>query len=714
MGPSPNSHNRGFATRPHALDRSNAVQHRTPRTVEQIRTDALQRIQRLDAPNPQPTATTLQRKVAQSARPTFAYDEDATIESAPNDRTQSTVQKHPIHNDDAPTILGEKRSVWTQGTLIANRYELLEPLGAGAWGTIWKARQKGIDRFVAVKILKEREPQSMTKARSRFEREAKLASRIRHPSAVRILDFGYRYNQPYLVMEWLQGLTLQHFLRECGPLPPELIVDIGIGICGALHAAHQEGVIHRDLKPSNIMLVETSSGLTPVVVDFGLARTFAPDEATVTRDNMIVGTPAYMCPESIRGRQLTPTSDVYSLGVTFLTALMGENPFRGESGSVTMTNHLMERPVDTDTLALFGCSPVLARTLLSMVAIEPEDRPQAQVLAHHFQQLLDSFVHDGTDEPLATDELLEWSDQAPASAFDSESAPAQALPQDHITQRPITHGQQTRGPDEKHAVPAFHHVAQTSSDTNEHTETPTSFDTVQKLAPSKRTARPMRWVAFLLAGVLLTALGAAIAQQLRSQDADTPSAPMLRSAHAEGTAFKDDRSTKERRTLDARLVDSMQGEPSSPPFADTRDPSTTAGHTQEPLAPILSAKDAPLVDNAPPNEARNAAADSTEPTTQPTSSTNTAASPNDAPKTRASRASGTKRTPTARTEPATLILTLSPPADVRIGDKDYGLRSSLMLDDISSGRHTIRVERDGKLEERRVRLSPGKRHVESF
>ncbi len=307
---------------------------------------------------------------------------------------------------DAASIEGSETSIeatipWESNAIIGGKYRLDQALSAGAWGMVWRAFQANIDRVVAIKVLKSRDELSLKKAKARFEREARLASKIRHSSAVQILDFGYEGTHPYLVMEWLDGITLGEYIKDCGPLPIALLLDLGIDIWGALNAANHVGVVHRDLKPSNIMLVETSRGLTPVIVDFGLARTYEASEPNVTHDDMVVGTPAYMCPEAIRGLSLSHVSDVYSMGVTLITAIMGENPFRGETGGISMTNHLLARPIDAHILTAFGCSPLLARTLMRTIAIDPDDRPGAKELESTFQLLLDDYLN-ADDASVAT------------------------------------------------------------------------------------------------------------------------------------------------------------------------------------------------------------------------------------------------------------------------------------------------------------------------
>lgn len=766
MGTSPDSRRRTSEQRTQSTP-SQDVTREAKRTIEELRTDVLSRIQHARSAR----KATPSEHNAHAASQTVEYADEDTVESFPSDTNYRSARSGPQPSADDRVHDQQNQTQWNAGTLIANRYRLLEPLGAGAWGTIWKARQEGIDRFVAIKILKEREPQSMTNARARFEREAKLASRIRHPSAVRVLDFGYRDNQPYLVMEWLQGLTLQSFLRECGPLPPELVVDIGIGICGALHAAHEEGVIHRDLKPSNIMLVETSSGLTPVVVDFGLARTFAPDEPTVTRDDMIVGTPAYMCPESIRGRALTPTSDIYSLGVTFLTALLGENPFRGESGSVTMTNHLLERPVDQETLELIGCSPALASALLAMIALEPEDRPDARRLEFHFQQLLDEFIQGEIPDTHPAAGALDWSDAHDPWTFDtSELSPiaSQASAQPRASSPHLPPPRAHKSVAEAHTESAPRTDANidtpTATSTTADTSNPSEVNNKEATrTPNARVGsprawhdRPLRqWAAIVVPFLLIAALAAAFIQQRAHNqqgahnDATTSTAAVSDTTPLVSHMSSQDFLAEVQGASQELVAVQVSATPPAPTFKDTAparsntsrngDAQTQQARANSPSAADVQRNDAiaapvATIDGTTTNEDaianQKAAEDDVAKNSAPASIENAVAehssgpldvsAPPPAAATRTSRTgtssrrASSKRTSAAAAEPATLVLTLSPPGEVYIGDKAYGMRSSLMLNDIPSGRHTIRVEREEQREERRVRLKPGKRHVESF
>lgn len=648
-------------------------------TLEQLRTDVMTQVHARIAHD---------RRAALDDQTTEEYTVQHPSDPHPPDGTTTTVTPTPSIEVSAP------KTLWTSGAKIDARYQLLQPLAAGAWGTIWKARQLIIGRFVAIKILKERDEASMQKARSRFEREAKLASRVRHPSAVRVLDYGHVQNQPYLVMEWLEGLSLQRFLQECGPLPPELILDIGVGVAGALHAAHQEDVIHRDLKPSNIMLVETSSGLTPVVVDFGLARTFTPDEATVTHANMIVGTPAFMSPEAIRGRPLTPASDIYSLGVTFLTMLLGENPFRGENGSVTMTNHLIGPSFDAHALEQVGCTPGFARTLMAMIALEPDARPHAQTLEDRFKSLLDQALVDDRS-PSFSDSGLFLNEGSYPIAPDSQAAFTASDFFDVGTpnaSRAVSALEASVSAHPAHAPPDFDIlVSSTPRDVS-------TFETAAATQAQPPSARPA-WQSHALTAlaVLFLTLSLVLLFMQRAQNdvmtgAFPPSeAPTTRSFDAPEP--------------DAPLQNVAM---TLPPVADAHPPQH-ADNTAE-------TADAPTVPSPSPTDVEASAQADTPPPSK--SATDAARSDTNATRTRRDRATSRKKASSKAEEeqkaPAALVLTLSPPGTVYVDGTSHGLRSSLLLENLSSGSHTVRVEREGSATERRIRLEAGKRHVETF
>jgi serine/threonine-protein kinase len=184
---------------------------------------------------------------------------------------------------------------------------------------------------------------------ARFSREAKAASRISHPHAVNVTDFGESESGVvFLVMEYLDGRTLKEIIRSEGPMAPERVVEIVRQVTGALDAAHQQGVVHRDLKSDNIMLSLTNGGDWAKVLDFGIAKIQTPEggrDPEITSPNLVVGTPQYMSPEQCsHATSIDARSDIYSMGVIVYEMLSGHLPFMGESATAIMIKHVQDQP----------------------------------------------------------------------------------------------------------------------------------------------------------------------------------------------------------------------------------------------------------------------------------------------------------------------------------------------------------------------------------
>jgi serine/threonine-protein kinase len=209
------------------------------------------------------------------------------------------------------------------------RYELLQELGHGAMGVVYRARDPMINREVALKAIPlslEFEGRELEDARRRFFREAEMAGRLNHPHIVTIHDAGEDSGTAYIAMELLRGVHLVEFTEPSRLLPPAIAIEIVARLAGALHYAHQNSVVHRDIKPANVMFDRPSGELK--ITDFGIARL---TDAGRTRTGIVLGTPSFMSPEQLQGRPVTGTSDLFSLAVTLYQLLTAQLPFRADS-----------------------------------------------------------------------------------------------------------------------------------------------------------------------------------------------------------------------------------------------------------------------------------------------------------------------------------------------------------------------------------------------
>jgi eukaryotic-like serine/threonine-protein kinase len=233
------------------------------------------------------------------------------------------------------------------GTTLAGKYRIDARLNEGGMGTVYRGTHVLMDKTVAVKVLRP-SLAADEKIVARFSREARAASRISHPNALSVTDFGEdESGHVFLVMEFLSGKTLKHVIREEGPLPLARVVDITRQVGDALNAAHEQGVVHRDLKSDNIMLVDTMTGDHAKVLDFGIAKINQPDgnpvDTGLTAPNLVIGTPQYMSPEQCsQDVEIDARSDIYSLGVILYEMLVGHVPFSGDSPTMVMMKHLQE------------------------------------------------------------------------------------------------------------------------------------------------------------------------------------------------------------------------------------------------------------------------------------------------------------------------------------------------------------------------------------
>jgi tetratricopeptide (TPR) repeat protein len=250
-------------------------------------------------------------------------------------------------------------------------YELLEPIGRGGMGVVYKARQLGLDRTVAVKVIRA-DTHPGEEERKRFDREARAVALLSHPHIVQIHEVGEAGGQPFLVLEFVAGGSLKDQL-DGTPLPASRAADLVGVLARAMHYAHGQGVIHRDLKPSNVLLAVTPEGEVPKVTDFGLAKRL--DASGDTRSGAILGTPSYMAPEQVdsKERPIDPRTDVYGQGAILYELLTGRPPFRAESELQTLQQVLHMEPVSPRLL-----NPAVPRDVeticLKCLRKEPDER----------------------------------------------------------------------------------------------------------------------------------------------------------------------------------------------------------------------------------------------------------------------------------------------------------------------------------------------------
>ncbi|MBK9259393.1 MAG: protein kinase [Polyangiaceae bacterium] len=237
------------------------------------------------------------------------------------------------------------------GTTLPGGYVILDLLGVGGMGRVYRAEQKALGRTVAVKII---HPYLLgdESASVRFITEARAASRLNHPNIVSVFDFGKSDNQLYLVMEYLRGRDLARVDYEDGPLPFKRIVDVMMQVLAGLGEAHELGIIHRDLKPENIVLEPMrKAGDFVKVVDFGLAKMRELPSSHITSPGIVCGTPDYMSPEQGRGDPIDGRSDLYTCGVLLFQLLTGRLPFEAESPTQVVLMHLTLPPPNPSVIA---------------------------------------------------------------------------------------------------------------------------------------------------------------------------------------------------------------------------------------------------------------------------------------------------------------------------------------------------------------------------
>ena len=277
------------------------------------------------------------------------------------------------------------------GAVLAGRYEIIELLGEGGMGSVFRARDRELDRIVAVKIIRP-EYASNASVLQRFKQELVLARQITHRNIIRIFDLGSAGPTRFITMEYIDGEDLSALLARRGKLPAAEAVEIIRQVCLGLEAAHAEGVVHRDLKPQNVMLDRQGKAS---VMDFGIAR--STSASNMTRTGALMGTPTYMSPEQAQGQKVDARSDLYTLGIIFYELLTGNPPFEADNPMATLVKRIQEKPVPP--IKVEPTVPAaLNRIVLKMLATLPDDRyPSAREILND----LDSWEKPGSADASA-------------------------------------------------------------------------------------------------------------------------------------------------------------------------------------------------------------------------------------------------------------------------------------------------------------------------
>src|SRR5580693_1073252 len=312
---------------------------------------------------------------------------------------------------------------------LSDRYELGDILGFGGMSEVHLARDTRLHRDVAVKVLRAdlaRDPSFYL----RFRREAQNAASLNHQSIVAVYDTGEAETPagplPYIVMEYVDGVTLRDIVHTDGPLPPRRAIEIIADACQALNFSHQNGIIHRDVKPANIMISSTNA---VKVMDFGIARAIADSGNSVTQTAAVIGTAQYLSPEQARGDSVDARSDVYSLGCVLYEMLTGEPPFTGDSPVSVAYQHVREDPIPPSQRHP-GISADLDAVVLKALAKNPENR--YQTAAEMRSDLVR--VHNG--EPPEAPKILTEAERSSLMAMphssDSTGAQTNPLPRQQL------------------------------------------------------------------------------------------------------------------------------------------------------------------------------------------------------------------------------------------------------------------------------------------
>jgi hypothetical protein len=301
-----------------------------------------------------------------SSAPSGAEGPTIAVTAASDHRNQTPARRPPSSRPSSHPSRNEGR--FAPGRILADRYRIIALLGRGGMGEVFRADDLSLGQPVALKFL----PEAMTDEDTleRFRNEVRIARRISHPNVCRVYDIGQADNQVFLSMEYVDGEDLASLLRRIGRLPSDKAIEIARKICAGLASAHDKGVLHRDLKPANIMLDGRGEVL---IMDFGLAGVAHEIE------DVRSGTPAYMAPEQLAGKEVTSRSDIYSLGLLLYELFTGKAAFDGKTLEEIVRVRRDSAPSRPSTLVR-DMDPAVERVILHCLEAEPEDRPASALM----------------------------------------------------------------------------------------------------------------------------------------------------------------------------------------------------------------------------------------------------------------------------------------------------------------------------------------------
>ncbi|GAA0378705.1 hypothetical protein GCM10009530_31650 [Microbispora corallina] len=251
------------------------------------------------------------------------------------------------------------------GYLLAARYRLVEPVGRGGMGTVWRARDELLDRYVAVKEVRlplVLDEELRAELCARTEREGRATAMVAHPSVITVFDVITEDERPWIVMELLKARSLEELIKQEGPLEPRRVAEIGRQVLGALRAVHAKGILHRDVKPSNVLVTEDRAVLT----DFGLAA--LEGDVSITQAGIVLGSAGYIAPERVLGDKASPAADLWSLGATLYTAVEGRGLHGRRTAAAALAALTSGAPIPMDKAG------PLAPVLRGLLQIDPAAR----------------------------------------------------------------------------------------------------------------------------------------------------------------------------------------------------------------------------------------------------------------------------------------------------------------------------------------------------